>query len=163
MHSARVELRDCLVGGDEGVGFLVWLKIGNQEFPIGNAYESKEKDEAEWYARMLREALDRAYTPSETKREPGEFYGKDCPQGMVQVEFVGVDPKLRYSDYGWKPSPHAFLEVYVDGQRFSMHVGDMSQFGHEGKRGLHINYPIPAAVENRSINALTITLEKKDG
>lgn len=65
----KVILKDCLVGGDEGVGFHVWLKIGNQEFPIGNAFESKEKEDAEWSADMLRKALARITVSASGRRE----------------------------------------------------------------------------------------------
>ncbi len=50
-----VELRDIVIG--DGPGWLVWLRIGNQTFTIGDAHEAK--DEAEWSADMLRKALAR--------------------------------------------------------------------------------------------------------
>lgn len=51
-----VELRDVVLG--EGYpGWMVWLRIGNQQFSIGDAHE--EKDGAEWSADMLRKALTR--------------------------------------------------------------------------------------------------------
>ena len=90
-------------------------------------------------------------------KDEGPYYGNDCPQGMVQIEFVGVDPNLRHGDYGWKPSSTAFLDVWVDGKRFNIQLGDMGPYGHPGKRGMHVNYHYPAEVENRSVNALTIT------
>ena len=55
---AIVEIKDICVGDD--IGYLVLLKVGNQQFSIGDAYEKGEKDEAEWYAEMLRKALARA-------------------------------------------------------------------------------------------------------
>lgn len=81
-----------------------------------------------------------SFIPSESERSEGNLkdgphYGKDCPKGKVQVEFVGVDPGLRYSPYGWKPSDHAFIELWVDGQRFRIDAGDLTQHGHEGRRG----------------------------
>jgi hypothetical protein len=84
-------------------------------------------------------------------------YGKDCPAGMVQIEFVGCSPAARMSDYGWKPTPSAFLEVYVDGRRFRIDVGDF----HDGKarrRGLHIVTDIGAAFEQTSLNAASVFL-----
>jgi hypothetical protein len=51
-----VEIRDIVLG--DGVpGWLVWLRIDNQQFPIGEPRE--ERSEAEWYADMLRKALAR--------------------------------------------------------------------------------------------------------
>ncbi len=92
------------------------------------------------------------------ERVEGEtHYGKDCPVGMVQVEFVGCSPELRCSNYGWKPTERAFLEVYVDGQRFRIDVGSY----HDGKaqrRGLHIVGPVAAGYEQTSMNAASIFL-----
>lgn len=81
------------------------------------------------------------------------YYGESCPVGMVQVEFVGCSPKERWGDYGWKPVKHAFLEVYVDGQRFRIDVGDFN-----GRRGIHVNFPSDATVDQHSVNALDIYL-----
>jgi hypothetical protein len=84
------------------------------------------------------------------------FYGKDCPVGMVQVEFVGVLPTLRYSDYGWKPSESAFLELWVDGQRFRVDVGNVLQSDGSVRRGLHIVGPFNLEVSHHSVNALDV-------
>lgn len=108
--------------------------IGNEREAIGYA---KGKEEAEKY-------------------EPTPF-GKDCPVGMVQIEFVGVDPKLKYSPYGWKPSPSAFLEVYVDGQRYRIDVGNFDSFNGI-RRGLHICGPIDMVVDKHSLNAVDVYL-----
>ena len=83
------------------------------------------------------------------------YFGKDCPKGMVQVEFVGCSPKNRIGDYGWKPEVRAFLEVYVDGARFRIEVGTF----HDGKgerRGLHIVHPLHAKMEQTSLNACSV-------
>ncbi len=93
--------------------------------------------------------------------EDDPFYGKDCPLGMVQVEFVGVDPELRHGRYGYKPSQTAFLEIYVDGQRFRIDVGSLKQYaatGDDSSRGIHINFPLGATLRDRSLNALSIAL-----
>jgi len=85
------------------------------------------------------------------------YYGKDCPVGMVQVEFVGCGPDVRYSDYGWKPVESAFLEVYVDGQQFRIDVGTF----HDGvaeRRGLYIIGPVGMQVEQASVNAASVFL-----
>ena len=87
--------------------------------------------------------------------EDKTYYGKDCPVGMVQVEFVGCSPGARYSEYGWKPVGHAFLEVYVDGHRFRIDVGDF----HDGvaqRRGLHVISPTFLGVEKTSMNAASL-------
>lgn len=89
-----------------------------------------------------------------------EFFGKDCPDGMVQVEFVGVDPKLKCSEYGWKPSTSAFLEVYVDGKRFRIDVGDWDAFDGTKRRGLHICGPLNMVVDHHSLNAVGLYFEE---
>ena len=90
---------------------------------------------------------------SSPSAEAKSYFGKDCPKGMVQVEFVGAGgPANKYSEYGWKPCEHAFLEVYVDGDRYRIEVGDF----HDGvaeRRGLHVIGPIDLKVEQTSINA----------
>lgn len=90
------------------------------------------------------------------------FFGKDCPKGQVQIEFIGVDPTLRHSDYGYRPSPTAFLEVYVDGDRYRIEVGNVIRHDGTTKRGLHINGPIDMVVDKHSMNALDIFHEGKN-
>lgn len=86
------------------------------------------------------------------------YYGKDCPVGMVQVEFVGCSPSERYSDYGWKPTKSAFIELYVDGLRYRIDAGDIGHNCFDGKprRGVHISYPMGAELGDRSMNALNL-------
>lgn len=93
--------------------------------------------------------------------EPEEYFGRDCPKGMVQVEFVGIDPRLRYSDYGWKPTEHAFLEVWVDGKRFRIEVGNVTQGDGSIRRGLHIVTDLGIEVNHHSMNALDVLLSDK--
>lgn len=97
-----------------------------------------------------------------TATKPAEkdqrHYGKDCPKGMVQVEFVGVDPKLKYSDYGWKPSETAFLEVWVDGKRFRIDVGNVTRGDGTVRRGIHIGTEYGIEVDHHSVNALDVLL-----
>lgn len=83
-------------------------------------------------------------------------YGKDCPQGMVQVEFVGCDPKTKVGKYGWKPCKSTFLEIYIDGQRFRIDVGNFQAGDGSWRRGLHINGPFDMMVDKYSLNALDI-------
>ena len=87
------------------------------------------------------------------------YYGKDCPIGMVQVEFVGVDPALKYSEYGWKPSRSAFLEIYVDGERFRIDVGNFDAHDGTTRRGLHIVGPMNIQVDKHSLNAVDVYVE----
>lgn len=85
------------------------------------------------------------------------YYGKHCPKGMVQVEFVGCDPESRYSEYGYKPSKSAFIEVYVDGQRFRIDIGDVyNGDGTKIVRGIHINGPVNLQAEKTATNAVSI-------
>lgn len=89
--------------------------------------------------------------------EREQYFGKNCPQGMVQIEFVGCDPKTRYSEYGYKPAPSAFIEVYVDGVRFRVDVGNIySGDGSRKVRGIHINGPIDLQVEKTANNAVSV-------
>lgn len=89
-------------------------------------------------------------------------YGKDCPKGMVQIEFVGVDPKLKDGEYGYHPSKSAFLEVYVDGERFRIDVGDVSQGDGSTRRGIHVNGPIYMEVKKTAMNAADILIPTEE-
>ncbi len=90
-----------------------------------------------------------------TEEEP--YYGKDCPEGMVQIEFVGVSPDLRYSRYGYKPSESAFIEGYVDGKRFRIDFGSLEAKTGKPSRGIHINFPfVDAAILDQCMNAVSI-------
>lgn len=80
-------------------------------------------------------------------------FGKDCPKGMVQIEFVGVDPKLKRGNYGWAPSKSAFIEVYVDGERYRIDVGDVIQGDGSMLRGIHVNGPMDLIVNRTAINS----------
>lgn len=85
------------------------------------------------------------------------YYGKDCPIGMVQIEFVGCPPEAMYCKYGWKPVEHAWLEIYVDGKRFRVEVGNF----HDGiakRRGLHIVGGLDLQCEKTGMNACSIFL-----
>lgn len=83
------------------------------------------------------------------------YFGKDCPKGMVQIEFVGCSPESKTGDYGWKPEKSAFIEVYVDGKRFRIQVGNFHD-GHGDRRGLHIVHGLDVEVEKTSINASSL-------
>lgn len=88
-----------------------------------------------------------------------QHYGKNCPKGMVQVEFVGCDPKKRYSDYGYKPTESAFIEVYVDAQRFRIDIGSVyNGDGSKKVRGIHVNGVYDLQVEKTATNAVSIFL-----
>lgn len=89
-----------------------------------------------------------------------EYYGGNCPVGMVQVEFVGCDPEARIGRYSRKPTKTAFIELYVDGQRYRIDAGDISERCFDGKprRGVHINYPMGAELGDRSMNALNLSV-----
>lgn len=83
------------------------------------------------------------------------FFGKDCPVGKVQVEFVGCSPVYRISDYSWKPVDSAFLEIYVDGDRYRIDVGEVwSKVGMV--RGLHIIGPMSMVIERTACNSCSI-------
>lgn len=90
---------------------------------------------------------------------PDPNYGKDCPVGMVQVEFVGCPPSARIHDYGWKPVEHAFLEVYVDGQRFRIEVGNVTRIDGTKRRGLTVIGPCHWDVDHCAINAVDLMLD----
>jgi hypothetical protein len=85
------------------------------------------------------------------------YYGKDCPTGMVQIEFVGCSPEDKYCEYGWKPVSHAWIDIYVDGKRYRVDVGDF----HDGiaqRRGLHIVGGLDLTCEKTGMNAVSIFL-----
>ena len=86
-----------------------------------------------------------------------KYHGKDCPEGMIQIEFVGCSPENKISDYGWKPEKHAFIEIYIDGKRFRVNVGNFHD-GHAERRGLYIIGPIDMKAEKTASNAASIFL-----
>jgi len=90
--------------------------------------------------------------------ETPHAYGKDCPEGMVQVEFVGCSPTLKQGEYGWLPTKSAFLEVYVDGVRYRIDVGTKDK-GKGPVRGLHIIGSTLMQVDQHSINSVSIYQE----
>jgi hypothetical protein len=92
-------------------------------------------------------------------RNGGRYLGKDCPVGMVQVEFVGCSPSERCHDYGWKPVKWAFLEVYVDGKRFHITVGDLHD-GRDQRRGVHIIADVDVGFEQTAINSASAFLKR---
>lgn len=83
-------------------------------------------------------------------------FGSACPKGMVQVEFVGCDPKIKRGEYGWKPCESTFLEVYLDGERFRIDVGNFQGPDGSWRRGLHICGPFDMKVDKHSVNALDV-------
>lgn len=97
----------------------------------------------------------------ERMTDENRYFGKDCPKGMVQVEFVSVSPDLRYSDYGWKPSETAMIDVYVDGDRYNISIGNVETFdpetgAHSCQRGLRIIGPAYMVVHKDSVNAFSV-------
>jgi hypothetical protein len=118
---------------------------------------SQLEDWCQWVMQLARDNL-RPAQPSKSSRatdvpEQGTYYGQDCPKGKVQIEFVGCDPKERYSNYGWKPVDSAFLEVYVDGQRYRIDVGSFQAGDGSWRRGLHVCGPLNLQVDKHSLNA----------
>ncbi len=88
--------------------------------------------------------------------DPNEnmYFGKDCPQGMVQVEFVITHSEKAHPN-GWKPSKRATVDIYIDGERFHITVGDF----HDGRcerRGIEVCGPMDLQVKKTSINACSI-------
>ena len=90
------------------------------------------------------------------------YYGKDCPVGMIQVEFVGCSPENKIGEYGWKPEKSTFLEIWVDGQRFRIDVGNVSDSNGEMKRGLHINGPFDFEYYRNACNACSLFIKEKE-
>lgn len=91
--------------------------------------------------------------------EENHYFGKDCPKGMVQVEFVGCSPKNKRGEYGWKPEKSAFIEVYVDGRRFRIEVGSLND-GLTKRRGLHIvTDKFNLKCEETAVNSVSLFFE----
>jgi hypothetical protein len=109
--------------------------------------------------RMWQAMRSSARSATEASQEP-HVYGRECPAGMVQVEFVGVDPKLKQGEYGYRPSHSAFLEVWVDGKRFRIDVGDVQRGDGSTVRGVHIVTSGEIKVDKHSMNALDVWYEK---
>lgn len=51
----NIEIRPVIMADAPGA-CQVWLVVGQQQFSVGNAHETRE--EGDWYAGMLRKALD---------------------------------------------------------------------------------------------------------
>jgi len=94
-------------------------------------------------------------TPQADKEESDFIYGEDCPNGKVQVEFVGCWPSEMQGRESWKPVNSAFIEIYVDGTRYRVDIGNKDN-GHGPVRGLHICGPLDMGVDKHSINAVSI-------
>ncbi|BDQ36358.1 hypothetical protein SYK_07180 [Pseudodesulfovibrio nedwellii] len=98
---------------------------------------------------------------TEIEGEERPHYGKDCPEGMVQVEFVMCDPKDKKGEYGWKPVEKTSVDIYVDGERYLVKVGDY----HDGvaeRRGLYVGGPIDMVCEKTNINTCSLFRKSTD-
>ncbi len=89
-------------------------------------------------------------------------FGQHCPKGKVQVEFVGVKPRKPNGKYGWKPSDSAFLEIYVDGQRFRINIGDVPMIDGTTRRGIQIFTPLNSSVRKDSVNTASVLLDETE-
>lgn len=107
---------------------------------------------------VLERAVDYEYGPDHDGDDPAPF-GRNCPEGMVQVEFVGCPPEARRGNYSWIPTKHAFLELWVDGRRFRVDLGTHHD-GTAERRGLRIIGEIPLVMHQDSINAGSVYYEK---
>ena len=87
------------------------------------------------------------------------YFGKDCPAGMVQVEFVNCPPELRYSAYGWQPVRRATLDLYVDGQRFHLELGTVRDLAGVPHRGLSIVTDARLTCAPTARNAVSLWLD----
>lgn len=101
---------------------------------------------------------------SEKAKETEMYFGKDCPVGKVQVEFVGCHGcDGMHSRHGWKPADSAFLDVYVDGVRYRIDLGDIKDgSGKTIGRGMHICGPFDLVMNKTSINAGDVYLPVKE-
>ena len=123
--------------------------------------EGEVKLKPGWLLDDVRKAAARLETKQQTQISDevvAHVYGEDCPKGMVQVEFVGVSPKLKQGDCGWRPSNSAFLDVWVDGERFYITAGNVQRGDGSTRRGLHIIGPIHMDVDKHSVNALDVMM-----
>lgn len=102
-------------------------------------------------------ATDRRFFDEKGDYLDGPHYGKDCPAGMVQVAFLGANPKLQFSPYSWKPEHHVFIELSIDGETWRVDIGDYEASTAGGiRRGLHINGPFDLQVDKHSVNAVDL-------
>ena len=104
--------------------------------------------------------IDRKYFDENGNYLDGPHYGEDCPKGKVQVQFVGCDPKERFSPYGWKPVDSAFIEVYVDGRRFTIDIGNITSPSGKEERGINIVTSPDIEVNHHSLNAVSMTFKE---
>ena len=82
------------------------------------------------------------------------YFGKDCLKGKVQVEFVTTNSEM-CGKYGWKPADFAAIDVYIDGIRYFIKVGDFHD-GNAQRRGIQIIGTTHMKVDKASANACSI-------
>ena len=126
-----------------------------------------DSDWARWAYQGWEPCWQLRHSERESIEQRGTMFGSACPQGKVMLEFVSVGEENRqvYGDSG-KQSPYSyypvdsfFLEVYVDGKRFRIDVGNLREYGGgDNSRGIHINYPMDAEIKGKSLNAHNIVL-----
>lgn len=90
--------------------------------------------------------------------EKNYYFGIDCPIGKVQVENC-ITYSERRNENGYKPSDSAWLEIYIDGIRFRIYVGNL-HYGKALRRGIHICGPLDMQIEKTSLNACTVWSER---
>src|SRR5260221_13680976 len=107
MTEKLVKLRDVVLGEGEP-GWQVWLEIGNQYFPVGNAYDVQS--DAEWYADMLRKAL-RALS-LESVHEEAVAWAVTCNGMLIEGNVFGsIEDAGRCKDRLDAGFPHDKREI----------------------------------------------------
>jgi hypothetical protein len=86
-------------------------------------------------------------------------FGADCPDGLVQVEFVDTDGE-RLGAYGYKPGKTAIVELYVGGRRFTILAGTAAQMYGRHESGLIVMSDVSIECKNTAINSTLITLDQ---
>jgi hypothetical protein len=133
---------------------------------VQSEIDAKQLREAADALAALTRKLEEAEAKAKFPADDGQpHYGKDCPKGSVQVEFVTVDPALRHNAYGWVPTDRRkiLVDIYVDGVRFCINVGDIGEHCSDGvaRRGIHIIGPM-ANIGNASLNAISYATEESE-
>jgi hypothetical protein len=89
------------------------------------------------------------------------YFGKDCPEGLVQVETVMTDaePRAEKRWNGWKPGRRATVEIYVSGRRYIVLAGDAAKdYGHT-EAGIVVMNECGLQARNVAINSVLVTYD----
>jgi hypothetical protein len=99
-----------------------------------------------------------------TATKENQFYGSDCPEGLVQVESVHphAEPRphcdIRYP--GYQPSESATIELYVGGRRFIIMAGGAACAYGYNQQGIVVMSDVELNAKPLAVNSALITFSE---